>query len=587
MAKRTGKKAESQANQRLKSSSDEVFKARREMVESIVVAIVLAFLFRAFEAEAFVIPTGSMAPTLQGRHKDITCPECNFRYQAGASYDAETRDGPVQAVTCPMCFFTEEMDPGKWSHASNTGDRILVNKFAFEPPFGNPQRWDVIVFKYPGNAKQNYIKRLVGLDDETIKIRHGDVFRAENDDTVGPDDFEILRKPPDKLPHMLQTVHDSRYLAKTMQEAGWPLSWQSPSAESGWTSSDHGESYQSRATDNVAWLNYRHFFITFDSWSEVFQGTVPSDPPVVPITDFYAYNAQSRPIPTYNASGFTTIHPDWLGSHWVGDLAVEGRFSVESDQGTLQLLLVESGRQHVCEIDVQTGEAKLSIRDVSSGDSWVSADIVFQDEEGAPVGQPVASTSIQGAGTYQVRYANVDNQILLWVNDKLVDFDRPTTYSPTPNDRPTTSDQDPGDLQPVRIGAQQCDVSVDHLRVMRDIYYVATNSELQPTDYRRGTNAQVKRLLKSPDRWRRDDLFDHRGEVIFRMEPAQFFALGDNSPFSKDSRLWRRNQHFVQRDMLIGKAVMIYWPHPWRVGIPGTDYSMGLIPNITGMGLIH
>jgi len=45
--------------------------AWRETIESIVIAFVLAFLFRTFEAEAFVIPTGSMAPTLMGRHKDV------------------------------------------------------------------------------------------------------------------------------------------------------------------------------------------------------------------------------------------------------------------------------------------------------------------------------------------------------------------------------------------------------------------------------------------------------------------------------------------------------------------------------------
>ena len=37
----------------------------RETIESIVVAFTLALLFRGFEAEAFVIPTGSMAPTLK------------------------------------------------------------------------------------------------------------------------------------------------------------------------------------------------------------------------------------------------------------------------------------------------------------------------------------------------------------------------------------------------------------------------------------------------------------------------------------------------------------------------------------------
>ena len=38
----------------------------RETVESVVVAFVLALLFRSFEAEAFVIPTGSMAPHAHG-----------------------------------------------------------------------------------------------------------------------------------------------------------------------------------------------------------------------------------------------------------------------------------------------------------------------------------------------------------------------------------------------------------------------------------------------------------------------------------------------------------------------------------------
>ena len=57
----------------------------RETLESIAVAFILAFLFRTFVAEAFVIPTGSMATTLMGRHKDIECPNCKFRYETSAS----------------------------------------------------------------------------------------------------------------------------------------------------------------------------------------------------------------------------------------------------------------------------------------------------------------------------------------------------------------------------------------------------------------------------------------------------------------------------------------------------------------------
>src|SRR6186713_3703371 len=57
----------------------------RETVESIAMAVILALLFRGFVAEAFVIPTGSMAPTLEGRHKDVECPKCHIWYQATAS----------------------------------------------------------------------------------------------------------------------------------------------------------------------------------------------------------------------------------------------------------------------------------------------------------------------------------------------------------------------------------------------------------------------------------------------------------------------------------------------------------------------
>src|ERR1700755_3152528 len=101
--------------------------AIRETVESVVIALVLAFLFRTFEAEAFVIPTGSMAPTLQGGHKDVECPQCQDGYPASASnkvdegvqrlqqelasptispqrreeLERQIRDREVVAVTCP------------------------------------------------------------------------------------------------------------------------------------------------------------------------------------------------------------------------------------------------------------------------------------------------------------------------------------------------------------------------------------------------------------------------------------------------------------------------------------------------------
>src|SRR5215470_16497503 len=89
----------------------------RETVESVVIAFVLAFMFRTFEAEAFVIPTGSMAPTLQGRHKDIVCPECGYEYRVGASEEvdritnAPKADCAMLRATCPMCRYTLDVSP--------------------------------------------------------------------------------------------------------------------------------------------------------------------------------------------------------------------------------------------------------------------------------------------------------------------------------------------------------------------------------------------------------------------------------------------------------------------------------------------
>ncbi|MCA9209414.1 MAG: hypothetical protein KDA55_13710, partial [Planctomycetales bacterium] len=68
-----------------KPTDDHSNHAVRETIESVVVAVILAFLLRSFLVEPFVIPTGSMAPTLMGRHKDVTCEKCGHEYLTGAS----------------------------------------------------------------------------------------------------------------------------------------------------------------------------------------------------------------------------------------------------------------------------------------------------------------------------------------------------------------------------------------------------------------------------------------------------------------------------------------------------------------------
>ncbi|MGA1826167.1 MAG: signal peptidase I [bacterium] len=91
-----------------------------EYLQAILIAIVLALLVRAFIIQAFKIPSGSMLETLQ------------------------------------------------------IGDHILVNKFIFH--FTEPKRGDIIVFKFPGDKKKDYIKRLIGVPGDRLEIKNQQIY---------------------------------------------------------------------------------------------------------------------------------------------------------------------------------------------------------------------------------------------------------------------------------------------------------------------------------------------------------------------------------------------------------------------------
>ncbi len=106
---------------------------------------------------------------------------------------------------------------------SYSGDRILVAKFPYD--FADPKRWDVVVFRYPGNSWMNYIKRLVGRPNETVRIRHGDIYIRPQDPAASSsqadgEGFDIARKPPEKVRGMAQTVYDNDFVVDKMTSAG-------------------------------------------------------------------------------------------------------------------------------------------------------------------------------------------------------------------------------------------------------------------------------------------------------------------------------------------------------------------------------
>jgi signal peptidase I len=395
----------------------------REIIESIAIAFVIAFLFRAFEAEAFVIPTGSMAPTLMGEHKDLFCPKCGFQFQVNASTEHEE----VDRCLCPNCRYLLRFGSGLGDDGpiptTFKGDRIIVAKFPYE--MTDPARWDVGVFKYPITPKINFIKRIVGLPRETLQIYHGDIYTAPE----GATKFIIVRKPPEKVAAMLQPVYDNDYPAAQLTDSGWPERWHNQSGASWRHSAGDATRYETDGKAAEAWLRYSNFVPTSRDWQAIKDGQpLPRDPANIQprlVVDLYAYD-----------------FPGQTELFWVGDLGLDCELDVRGSSGQVVLELIESNRAYQCHFDIERGTARLSA-------------------EGIAEYQPNSlGTAIQGSGRHRVRFANVDDQLLVWVDGRLLEFDATTAYDPGDFRGPSQRD-----LSPAAIGSRGVALEVAHLRM--------------------------------------------------------------------------------------------------------------------------
>ncbi len=244
--------------------------------------------------------------------------------------------------------------------------------------------------------------------------------------------------------------------------------------------------------------------------------------------------------------------PEAWGTKWVGDLAVACTVEAESPGGQLALELCKGRGPHgprrfQCRFDLATGRATLSISGPDM-ERW----------------RPEATTGLHGKGRHDLMFSNCDDELRLWVDGRVVAFDAPTTYPDLGNSQPTASD-----LAPVGVASKGASVRISHLRVMRDIYYIAERGDGMP-QYVAPPGGHVDFPLES-----------------LPSEPEKFFVLGDNSPKSKDGRLWGE-EHWVSRELLIGKALFIYWPHPRdEIRTPWGNVPFPYFPNFGRMGLVR
>jgi signal peptidase I len=187
----------------LLQSSDR--KTLAAMVFSLVtvtaVGLAFVFLIRGYLFEAFLPPTGSMAPTILGVHRDVVCPNCGCHFAVSMSEAVPTPDGrlrlpPAKPAKCTNC--TQEFDVVYSDFSS--GDRILVDKFSA------PKRWDVVVFRIPHEPSTNYVKRYTGLPGETLDIADGDLFI----------NYDRVAKQPNEQLDLWFPVNDTQLTPKSL-----------------------------------------------------------------------------------------------------------------------------------------------------------------------------------------------------------------------------------------------------------------------------------------------------------------------------------------------------------------------------------
>ncbi|MEQ9094980.1 MAG: S26 family signal peptidase [Phycisphaerales bacterium] len=534
----------------------------RETFSSIIIAFAMAFIFRAFVIEAFVIPTGSMAPTLLGQHVEIVSDQTGARWQVGPWTDGNqavsryTVHDPMTASNPPALVDQGVSAARSQAYQIDTeverlraGDRILVLKYL--PLLFEPKRFDVVVFKNPTEPTVNYIKRLTGLPGEQLAIVDGDVFTRplpeRNGVLVAPGDedldqpggtwamdgWSIARKPEHAQRAVWMTVHDTARAPVAPIRDGYD--WYNPPwvpvspegrALPGWEGLDTPTpEHTLPGTTRLEWNT--------EAW---------------PIVDYYPYNER------YRRAG-DTLRPLVPPTFGVGDIRI--RMGVEPvDQSLERLAIRIDAREHAFRALLVDGTARIEMRPLEADDSaWELLDEAQVRQ--LPAGQVT-----------DVEFWHVDQALWLFVGGKRVAY---ATYDWGPMERFELATNQPLDARAPIVPPPSAyrsarpaialvgPVKLHRLGLDRDLYYQTTRGDSQlPV---RGSHPALDLAV---------------------LDQGQFFVCGDNSASSQDSRLLGAPSPWVSplgapagivpSELMLGRAFFVYFPAVERAGpvpVPG------------------
>lgn len=515
----------------------------KETIESILVAFILTFIFRAFVVEAFVIPTGSMAPTLLGAHIRFTCADCGYQYDANYSTSRNDqqsddiyippRSNRRHSGTCPNCGFEMSVDRPMVRY----GDRILVLKYLdVLDRFGlmdHPRRWEVVVFKAPHDTRyqQNYIKRLIALPNEAVLILDGDIYTAPAG-TTDISQFQIQRKTADAQQALWRIVYHNDYFPRGEPRLGAQARWQQPwrqrRPDTGWILSDDPVAGRVFGFDNLDGFGS----IVFDK---------DANPEKHALTDWLAYDS-SEP-----SGGYRPIA-------YVSDLLLDLFYTRTAGDGPLRLALKKGDDNFIAELT--PGSARLLHVGADGVESVLSE----------------KSIGLSTGRSYHLRFSNVDYRVTLEVDRQVVLQTTDEQYSPDPaallrefEERTT------GSVPPViEITAANQQSRLEHVALWRDVYYINTAADA---------------FWASPRNF---------PDNVMNLGPEEFFVLGDNSAISYDARYWTRPINLPAEELraqagtvparfMLGRAFFVYWPAGYPIG----SSPPSLVPNFGEMRFIH
>jgi signal peptidase I len=389
-----------------------VIRKLRRYVEVVALAGAALVFGRAVLVEPFGVPTGSMAPTLLGHNRSLTCPRCGFPIHVGYR-----EEGPadLRGAACPNCQYSdlhlEDVPPVR-------GDQVLVNKNVFS--WRNPRRWEMAVFRGPQEPHKTYVKRVIGLPGESVRIRDGDIWV----------DGQLARKTLAQCRAVCMPVFDNNFQPA---EESWAKCWETAPARAAGVVEGTQLRLDSRlAQGDYEWLIYRHWLIDENK--------------AVPLTNEYAYNG---------AEGWHDAEP-------VHDFMLVCDVLVVEGAGSVAFTITDGADDLLVELPVGPGERSVQLVAVPrpGNNKEVSTPSGLLDDS-TMVYRRAPTVHLTAGRKTRVELAFVDRRLSLALDGR-APFE--------PYDLPPALERHEV-TRPVRIGARGVNLTLDNFRLLRDVHY--------------------------------------------------------------------------------------------------------------------